>query len=859
MRWRCLMALVVVAVVAGLLVPQVGASPPSDKARGPGLSGLPAAVRGRVSALLAGEDTVNPFHQQGPKLTPNNEDGEAGFGLSVALSSDGSTLLVGSDGAAWVFVRSASTWTQQAKLTASNEAAGCDVADGGEFGYSVALSADGSTALIGSPQCETDTTSGAATVFVRSGSTWREQGPTLLPNDEDAAFSSGEFGSSVALSEDGNTALIGAPFDSNGTYWGSAWVFVRSGGTWTQQGSRLAPASEGDDKFGQSVALSGDGNTALVGGQGYNGSDGAAWVFTRNGSTWSQQGSALTGSGVSSFANQGYSVALSSDGNTALIGGPFDHDAVGAAWVFVRSGTSWTQQGEKLTASGESGKAQFGWSVALSGDGNTALIGGRDNAKGVGAAWVFVRSGKSWTQQGSELTGTDEDNTPYGALFGRAAALSSDGSTALIGGPGDHDDEGAAWPFLRCTTSDGGTQVESYVAAASGAGECPVKVWVNPVENPVKSGFHPDHEGAKASPAFLTNQPDPVPGGEPIADKCGSGCENVAITVTAPEATSADDPQYPGISDVKVIATIGGAYPADAEWPYPRIMSVKYSGTPGPVLCLIEPDTGNQTHSSCSDTVTGTTDSHGKIYLRVWFPGVVQEAKFLLSAKAEKCNQGTCTQVGDGKSNLTMMPNIVFKQRAWLSDTDADALVKFYRNKLISDDFSWLQYLPAGKFGGLIKFLKDHYGDYQKLTAGGDLLAVSILMGSFGLKPDGLLANDVKDLVPTGTGLYGDSFYAGLVSVAKDYGAYLDTVPSNASGHGNRQRMLLAIYEVSMCVHTSLCDNPTLGTDPGPYLVFSLQSAKDDAEITDKSHSVKVFGPSRAVTYHAVDWFASQF
>ena len=167
------------------------------------------------------------------------------------------------------------------------------------------------------------------------------------------------------------------------------------------------------------------------------------------------------------------------------------------------------------------------------------------------------------------------------------------------------------------------------------------------------------------------------------------------------------------------------------------------------------------------------------------------------------------------RSNLTNPPNIVFKQRAWLSDTDADVLVKFYRNKLISGDFSWAQYVPAvGKFGDIIKFLKDHYGDYQKLTAGGDLLAVSILMGSFGLKPDGLLANDVKDLVPTGSLLYGDSFFAGLVSVAKDYGAYLDTVRSDASGHGNRQRMLLAIYEVSMCVHTSLCDNPTLGPDP---------------------------------------------
>ena len=211
----------------------------------------------------------------------------------------------------------------------------------------------------------------------------------------------------MALSADGNTALIGGPSDNGGV--GAAWVFTRSGSTWTQQGAKLTGSGEsGNGDFGASVALSADGNTALIGGPGDNGSVGAAWVFTRSGSTWTQQGAKLTGSGESGEGYFGASVALSADGNTALIGGASDNDGVGAAWVFTRSGSTWTQQGAKLTGSGEIGEGHFGVSVALSADGNTALIGGPSDNGGVGAAWVFTRSGSTWTQQGAKLTGSGE-------------------------------------------------------------------------------------------------------------------------------------------------------------------------------------------------------------------------------------------------------------------------------------------------------------------------------------------------------------------------------------------------------------------------------------------------------------------
>ena len=139
-------------------------------------------------------------------------------------------------------------------------------------------------------------------------------------------------------------------------------------------------------------------------------------MFTRSGSTWTQQGGKLVGTGhigEGEFAHVGEgefgaSVALSGDGDTALIGGPADDGGKGAAWVFTRSGSTWTQQGEKLTGTGESGEGRFGDSVALSGDGDTALIGGPHDNERQGAAWVFTRSGSTWSQQGEKLTGTGE-------------------------------------------------------------------------------------------------------------------------------------------------------------------------------------------------------------------------------------------------------------------------------------------------------------------------------------------------------------------------------------------------------------------------------------------------------------------
>jgi hypothetical protein len=370
----------------------------------------------------------------GPKVTPNDEDGPANFGFSIAFSTDAKTALIGGYkdaagvGAVWIFTRTGSTWKQQgSKLTAKGEKAE------GSFGQAVALSGDGNTALIGGPQDNGG--AGAAWVFTRSGSTWKQQAE-LLGSKKPRPDS---FGSSVALSADGNTALVGA-FRA-GESRGAALVFTRSGSHWAQQGKTLTGRDEvRSGEFGNTAALSADGNTAVVGAPNDKGGVGAAWVFTRSGSNWTQQGAKLKAARETKLAQFGNSVALSSDGQTILVGGFRENNAVGAAWIFTRSGTTW-KEAAKLTAAGATPVATFGYTVALSAAGATAAVGAPGNDNGAGAVWVFKRSGSAW-KQGAKLTGAGADP---GATVGFGVALSSDGKTAAIGGPNDGDGVGAVW------------------------------------------------------------------------------------------------------------------------------------------------------------------------------------------------------------------------------------------------------------------------------------------------------------------------------------------------------------------------------------------------------------------------------
>jgi FG-GAP repeat protein len=387
--------------------------------------------------------------KQEAKLVGAGAIGGVSQGASSALSWNGHTALVGGPGdasgmlndrgAAWVFERSRGKWMRQAKLVAT------DAIGNADQGFSVSLSSSGNTAIVSGPFDNQNL--GAAWIFQRSfDREWKQQGK-LVPAGTPFGI---ESGYSASISGEGNTAIIGAPFANSEI--GGAFVFVRRHSMWKQETELVGTDVTGPfSSQGTSVALSGDGNTAVVGGfndnneaNGGNGA-GAAWVFTRSERVWRQQAK-LVGTGTVGTAMQGYSVSISDDGNTVMVGGPLDNSDAGAAWVFTRSYGVWSQQGPKLVGTDAIGPFQLqGLSVSLSSDGNTAIIGGFADDNNMGAAWVFTRSDGVWTQK-AKLVGTGAIG---GSEQGTSVAISGDGSTVISGGPVDNDGVGAAWIFTE--------------------------------------------------------------------------------------------------------------------------------------------------------------------------------------------------------------------------------------------------------------------------------------------------------------------------------------------------------------------------------------------------------------------------
>jgi hypothetical protein len=364
---------------------------------------------------------------------------------------------------------------------------------GAEQGISVALSSDGNTAIVGGPLDSSST--GAAWVYARINGVWSQQQKLVGTG----AIGNAQQGSSVALSSDGNTAIVGGPRDNSDT--GAAWVFTRNSmGVWSQQQKLVGTGAIGNAQQGSSVALSSDGNTAIVGGPRDNGASGAAWVFTRSGTMWSQQ-QKLVGTGAIGNTQQGFSVSLSSDGNTAIVGGPLDNGASGAAWVFTRSGTMWSQQ-QKLVGTGALGGPQQGNSVALSSDGNTAIVGGPADSGGLGAAWVFTRNSMGvWSQQ-QKLVGTGAGGA-VGAEQGFSVALSGDGNTAIVGGPLDNNFTGATWVFTRNSMGVWSQQQMLAGTGATGSAEQGWSVALSSDGNTAIVGGIGDNSNAGAAWVFV--------------------------------------------------------------------------------------------------------------------------------------------------------------------------------------------------------------------------------------------------------------------------------------------------------------------------------------------------------------------
>jgi hypothetical protein len=411
---------------------------------------MPGSTTGIIAITTAGgaissgnSFTVTPTIfsgiQQGAKKIGNDIQGTSNInqGSSVAISADGNTAIVGAfgdnnvKGAALIYTRLNGIWSQQGTKLVGT---GSGIFNSLQ-GYAVAISADGNTVLIGG-QGESGIVTGY--VFARSGNSWTQQGDRIVGtgNTGMAYYSSS---SAVALSADGNTAIIGGGADNSNH--GAIWVFNRSAGVWSQQGNKITVNDAvGAANFGSTVAISADGNTFISGGSQDNGQIGAAWIFTKSGNTWVQQGAKLVGTGNVGNSFQGFSVALNADGNIAMIGGMYDNSFNGAAWIFTRSAGVWSQQGSKITAN-ESNHASQGWSVALSADGNIVLMG---EPAGVGDYWVFARTGNNWLQQGTKITGTGSIGSSY---IGSSLAISSDGTTAIVGGYQDNSQIGAAWIF----------------------------------------------------------------------------------------------------------------------------------------------------------------------------------------------------------------------------------------------------------------------------------------------------------------------------------------------------------------------------------------------------------------------------
>jgi len=458
------------------------------------------------------------------------------FGLNVAISGD--TMVVGAfeedsnatsvngnqnnedaynSGAAYVFVRNGTNWTQQAYLKVRNGEAD------DQFGQAVAISGDtivvgalwedsAARGVNGSGGNNNAPESGAAYVFVRNGTNWTQQAYLKASNSE----AGDEFGFAVAIS--GDTIVVGARREDSAATGvnggqnnddvpeaGAAYVFVRNGTNWSQQ-AYLKASNTGDDLFGGAVAISGD--TIVVGAsledsnaRGVNGNQnneggynsGAAYVFARSGTNWSQQAYLKTSN---ADAEDYFGQSVAADGDTVVVGASAEsskarrvngdqadnsaHHA-GAAYVFTRKGTNWSQQAYLKAFNAEAGDA-FGYPLGISGD--TVVVGAQqesgdgtnawnNKAFWAGAAYVFARSGTNWIQhaylKASNPGGGDPHWPLAGDIFGCAVAVY--GETVVVGAyMEDSDSKGINGDQSNDNAENSGA---AYVFAGLGLGVFP--------------------------------------------------------------------------------------------------------------------------------------------------------------------------------------------------------------------------------------------------------------------------------------------------------------------------------------------------------------------------------------------------
>ena len=409
-------------------------------------------LAGNLRPALAGEtlvffDVTGPVMQYGG-LAAYDATGR-NLPVALSLSSDTLTWQVDDQDAVYPVVIDPWIATQDAVLTAT------DAATGAKFGSSVGIAGD--TAIVGAygASVGTKTSAGQAYVFTKSGGVWSQ---TAILNATDAAKNA-YFGSSLAVSGDGNTMVIGAPGAAVGTNTsaGQVYVFQNSGSTWYQSAILNATDAAAGDNFGSSAAISDDGNTVLLGAVGYASYSGKAYVFKNSGGTWNQ--AAVLTDADPDGSMFGDSIAISDDGTLVVIATPSD-DTTGHVSIFTESGGSWSPAASP--ADTDSNDYSFGTSVGLSDDKSTMFIGAY-NETHAGKEYVFINSGAAWSQA-AVLEPADVSPDDY---FGTSVAVYGD--TAIIGAYKFNSDAGRAYAFKNTGSSWNQAAVLEPTDSASGA------------------------------------------------------------------------------------------------------------------------------------------------------------------------------------------------------------------------------------------------------------------------------------------------------------------------------------------------------------------------------------------------------
>ena len=526
--------------------------------------------------------------------------------VPAVLREEGKKIWIRIEGRGWKYPLRVDplVWIEQAASLPTG------LADDSGFGSSVALSGNGQVAIVGAPY--TSSSTGVAYVYTYDSSTGTWSAPVALsiPSGAD------DFGSSVALSSDGTVALIGATYTNGGP--GAAYIYTydRSTGAWSSPVTLSPPSGTGG--FGFSVALSSDGTVALVGAP-LTGSTGEAYAYTyASGTGWSSMPVTLAPPSGSAAGLLGSSVALSSSGTVALVGAPQTSSNTGAAYIYTSSTEAWSSTSGPVTLAAPSGASDFGSSVALSADGEAALVGAPDANSYVGAAYIYTYdsgtggwslpvtlsapsgadgfgSSVTMSSDGTEvLVGAPATDEVYvytsgssgtwsspvtllggsgGDDFGASAALSSDGTVALVGAPYTNGDAGVA-SFYRAT--DLGLALSAPSAAAPGGQYTEQVILTN------DSGY--------ASPNLALNLP--IPAGTSYQDSSVTSSTQGSCT------TSSSSGVVSSVScDVGTLAADGGSAGASVT------LGVPSSATAGTEIT----ETAQVSHATPSLSAQSTT------------------------------------------------------------------------------------------------------------------------------------------------------------------------------------------------------------------------------------------------------------